>query len=212
MARLIRLTVGLAFVFVSPAFADTWLVNDNGTVAKSHQRMLRDVHVGLPAGTFRVLFDGCTFGGAPHAQGCIDPAQPNIIHLHPLGGRIGRPSRRQRHFRRLTLLHELGHVWDQWYLIDSERLWIAGLWNLRGWGVEHASAIGDPAVELFAEAYAFCAAYPRGRRRGWASYVGLVDTSVSERGRVRALGAVCSLVERRTPVITRMAARERAPL
>jgi hypothetical protein len=110
--------------------------------------------VPTPPGDVTVNLASCP--GAPAwSAACVNPAT-RIIHL----GREGRDS--------VTLLHELGHVFDAYILDDAGRAQFQAI--TRRSGPWHAPAETNPPIEQFAEAYALCASYPVLRRSRLAMY------------------------------------------
>ena len=126
--------------------------------------------VPTPPGEVTVKLAGCPDAPAWSAA-CVNPAT-RVIHL----GSEGRDS--------VTLLHELGHVFDAYVLDDAGRAQFESVAGLSGPWENDAQA--NPPIEQFAEAYALCARYPVLRR----SRMGMYDYLATPRRHARVCAAI----------------------
>lgn len=121
------------------------------------QAWVSDAAVPTVPGRVTVVLGACP--GAPAwASACAKPAERTIY--------LGRQGRDE-----VTLMHELGHLYDHFMLSRAERERFKQLTGRRGAWSGPASA--DPPEEQFAEAYAMCAAYSalRTARLGMYGYL-----------------------------------------
>lgn len=96
-----------------------------------------------------------------------------IYLVEPLGGSD----------TRLTLAHELGHVWDAEHMTDQYRAAFTSQTGSSGrpWFSE-ADTPFDPG-EAFANAYAYCSMSPRARRREFRDDGGYPGIGINYQGR-----------------------------
>lgn len=156
-------------VFASPAGAVTLVLPDGTERPQPYQAWADAAHVPTPAGAVTLHLTPCPVGES--AAGCVLRGQ-RAIHLAPEGR------------NRRTLLHELGHVFDQSVLTAPSRARFQALVRRRGAWAGAAST--DPAEEKFAEAYAVCAQH----RRLTDNHFGMYDYTPSPRLHRR----VCALI------------------
>jgi hypothetical protein len=158
MRRIVVCAVLLAGLLVPAAAPATTLETDGGaTRPQPFQSWVDRAAVPTPPGLVRLSLAACP-GGPAWGAACASPAD-RAIHL----GSEGRDP--------VTLLHELGHLFDELVLDDTDRAAFQALLGRRGpW---FGPAASDPPNERFAEAYALCARYPRLRatRLGMYAYI-----------------------------------------
>jgi hypothetical protein len=150
-ARLAATLAGLALAAVlAPAVAQATTLHLAGGAPRPqpYQTWVDRSAVPTPPGVVTVNLAACP--GAPSwSAACVNPAT-RIIHL----GAEGRDS--------VTLLHELGHVFDAYVLDDAGRAQFQAI--ARAPGAWDGAAGSNPPIEQFAEAYALCARHPVLRR------------------------------------------------
>jgi len=143
-------------VLLLPAGADATILHLAGGPARPqpYQTWVDRAAVPTPAGAVTVNLASCP--GAPSwSAACVNPAT-RIIHL----GSEGRDS--------VTLLHELGHIFDAYHFDDAARAEFQAIIGRPGaW---EGPAQTNSLIEQFAEAYALCARYPVLRRSRTAMY------------------------------------------
>lgn len=159
-------------VWAMPAAAaaptDIELVGD--AQAQPYQSWVAASRVPTPPGQVNLVLGACP-GGPAWAAGCANPSERTIW--------LGVEGR-----NRVTLLHELGHLFDEYVLEAADRRRFQAIIGRRGaW--EGPAAI-DPPHEQFAEAYALCARHPRLRATRLGMY-GYVATPARHR-------AVCAVI------------------
>ena len=167
------LLIALVGSLLLPAAASaTTLVSGAGqSRPQPYQGWVDQSSVPTPGGVVTLELSDCPVGPA-WASACVLLDEAPTVHL----GAMGRD--------RATLLHELGHVFDEQVMTAADRTRFTSLLGLRGtW---HGDSAGDPPHEQFAEAYAFCARTARLRSTRLGMY-GYVATP----GRQRA---VCGLI------------------
>ena len=163
------LGIVLAGVLAGPAAATTLVLPDGTQRPQPYQSWVDAARVPTPPGIVTLHLAPCP--GAPTAGGCVARGS-RAIHLGP-GGRDRR-----------TLLHELGHVFDQTVLTTATRARFQAL--ARRSGAWAAMAGGDSAEEQFAEAYALCAQ----RSRLTSTWFGMYDWTPTPRRHART----CALI------------------
>jgi hypothetical protein len=131
--------------------------------------------VPTPPGVVTVHLGACP-GGPAWGAACAVP-ETRSMHLGP----EGRDP--------VTVLHELGHLFDDLVLDDTDRTAFAGIMRRRGAWLAAAST--NPLHEQFAEAYALCARYPRLRatRLGMYGYIATPRRHARVCAFIRAAGA-----------------------
>lgn len=163
------LGVVLAGLVAGPAGATTLVLPDGTQRPQPYQSWVDASRVPTPPGTVTLHLAPCP--AAPSAGGCVARGTSAIF----LG-----PSGRDRR----TLLHELGHVFDQAVMTPRARSRFQAL--SRRPGAWAAAAGGDSAEEQFAEAYALCAQ----RRRLTSTWFGMYDWTPTPRRHART----CALI------------------
>jgi hypothetical protein len=153
--RLIFALLALALAaLLAPAGAQATTLQVTGTGPLPYQAWVDRSAVPTPPGDVTVNLASCPDGPAWSAA-CVNPAT-RVIHLGP----DGRDS--------VTLLHEVGHIFDAYVLDDAGRAEFQAI--ARRPGPWEGSAASNPPIEQFAEAYALCANYPVLRRARMAMY------------------------------------------
>ena len=158
MRRIALCVAVLCGVLAPGATAATTLETDHGTPRpQPFQSWVDRAAVPTPPGPVRLSFASCP-GGPAWGAACALP-HARAIHL----GDEGRTP--------ITLLHELGHLFDELTLDAADRDVLAGA--LGGSGTWFGPAAADPPNERFAEAYALCALHRRLRatRLGMYGYI-----------------------------------------
>lgn len=188
----IGLLGALALAAPAPATAGSTLVGaDGGPLHGPYQGWVNRALMPTPPGRVTIDLTGCPV--MPDADGCVLLDRPDTIYLLGTARQAKREYRLRRY--RLTLNHELGHVFDVRLLDDDERRSFSELVGRAGRGWWDGD---EPAAELFAEAYAYCSAY-RGKVRRSAR----LDAHYGYRPSGGRHRAVCRLVHE--------AARDREP-
>jgi hypothetical protein len=137
------------------ATAATTLVTPDGALRpQPFQSWVDRAAVPTPPGVVTVSLGACP-GGPAWGAACADP-RTRTVHLGPQGRDP------------VTVLHELGHLFDELVLDDADRSGFRRI--LRRNGAWLAAASTNPLHEQFAEAYALCARYPRLRATRLAMY------------------------------------------
>jgi hypothetical protein len=147
------------------AHAVTLVLPDGTQRPQPYQAWVDAARVPAPPGLVTLQLAPCPVGGS--AGGCVIRGRSEIFLA---------PESRDRR----TLLHELGHVFDQSVMSRSARARFQSLVRRRGaWA---AAAGGDSAEEQFAEAYALCAQ----RTRLTDTHFGMYDYTPTPRRHARA--------------------------
>ena len=172
MVSLRPLIVSIVLALLVPATASaTTLATPDGAVRpQPFQAWVDRSAVPTPPGVVTLHLESCP-GGPAWGAACADSSALSI-HL----GSEGRD--------RVTLLHELGHIFDGRVLTDADRARLQAL--LGRPGAWDGPAADDPPHEQFAEAYALCARHPRLRATRLGMY-GYVATPARHR-------AVCAVI------------------
>jgi hypothetical protein len=166
---------GLALAAVAPAAAAAaQLVDPAGAPVRGPYQAWADAsHMPALDGRVTLRIERCP--PRPAVDGCVLFSSPREIYLRP-----------DADMPRLTLLHELGHLFDLHFLDDGERQALKALLRQEGRDWWHGA---EPPGERFAEAYALCARYRRLRRiPDWTSY--------SYRPTLRRHRAICKRIRR----------------
>jgi hypothetical protein len=144
-----------AAALLAPAGAGATTLQITGAAGPApYQAWVNRSAVPTPPGDVTVNLASCPDGPAWSAA-CVNPAT-RIIHLGP----EGRDS--------VTLMHEVGHIFDAYVLDDAGRAEFQAITGRPGpW---QGAASSNPPIEQFAEAYALCANYPVLRRSRMAMY------------------------------------------
>jgi len=165
------LLIALVVSLLLPAAASaTTLVSGDATRPQPYQGWVDRSEVPTPSGMVGLELSSCPVGPA-WASACVFFAERRV-HL----GAMGRD--------RATLLHELGHLFDEESLTDADRARFKTLTGARGPWLGDPAA--DPPFEQFAEAYSICARYGRLRSTRLGMY-GYIATPARHR-------AVCGLI------------------
>ena len=136
----IALVLAAFALLAGSAQASTLTLPDGTQRPQPYQAWVDAARVPTPAGAVVLQVAPCPI--APSAAGCVFRGRKEIFLS---------PTSRDRR----TLLHELGHVFDQTVMTAGARARFQALARRRGaWS---SSAGGDSAEEQFAEAYALCA-------------------------------------------------------
>jgi hypothetical protein len=153
-ALLLALAAGL-LAFPAGASAGTTLVTQDGAPRpQPFQSWVDRAAVPTPPGVVTVALRACP-GGPAWGAACADPLA-RTVYLGP----EGRDP--------VTVLHELGHLFDALVLDDRDRAGFRSLMHRRSAWIAAAST--NPLHEQFAEAYALCARHPRLRATRLAMY------------------------------------------
>jgi hypothetical protein len=153
-ALLLAVAAGCLLGPAGASAATTLAAPDGALRPQPFQSWVDRAAVPTPPGVVTVALDACP-GGPAWGAACADP-QTRTVHLGP----EGRDP--------VTLLHELGHLFDEYVLDGADRSAFRGI--LRRRGAWLAAAATNPLHEQFAEAYALCANYPVIRRSRMAMY------------------------------------------
>src|SRR3712207_2420093 len=169
MARLGLLTLVLLALLPATASATTLVTPGGAQRPQPYQSWVDRSAMPTPAGEVTLFLDACPDGPA-WAAACASPFERSI-HL----GAEGRT--------RMTLLHELGHLFDATVLTDADRARFQALIGRPGPWTGPPSA--DPPHEQFAEAYAMCARrdHLSSTRLGMYAYVATAQRHRREIGR-----------------------------
>ena len=176
--RVLVLAVLTLAAAAAPASAVTLQRPDGPLGPQPYQSWADRALVPTPPGLVTLHLAPCPT--AASAAGCVLRGRPEVF-LAP-----GAQDRK-------TLLHELGHVFDQSVLTDPLRRTFQSV--LRRPGVWAGAASVDPAEERFAEAYALCAQ----RRRLSQVHFGMYDYTSTPRQHART----CALIRRAAAAPTR---------
>jgi hypothetical protein len=154
------LAIAALALLAGPAAASTLVLADGTQRPQPYQGWVDAAHVPTPPGAVTLRVAPCPV--AQSAGGCVLRGRHEIFLS---------PASRDRR----TLLHELGHIFDQTVMTPAARARFRALVGRRGaWA---AVAGGDSAEEQFAEAYALCAQ----RRRLSDTHFGMYDYSPTPR-------------------------------
>ena len=158
LRSVIALAVVALALLAGSAQASTLVLPDGTQRPQPYQAWVDAARVPTPPGAVTLQVAPCPI--APSAGGCVFRGRREIF-LSPF-------SRDRR-----TLLHELGHVFDQQVMTPGARARFQALVRRRGaWA---SSTGGDSAEEQFAEAYALCAQ----RTRLSSTHFGMYDYTPS---------------------------------
>lgn len=135
------LLVLLAAALFTPAATGVTLLKPGGTAwGGTWQRWADESLLPTPAGTVTLVADRCpAYASDDSILGCVYTAQ-RLVYV-----------RRDTSDRRLTLLHELGHLIEAENATPQERA---------AWAAANGLTWGTAAREAFANAYAHCARWP----------------------------------------------------
>lgn len=143
----------------SPAAATTLARPDGTPWVGTWQRWVDQALLPTPAGRVTLIPDRCpAYATDRDSVGCAYLAE-RVIYV-----------RRDHRERRLTLLHELGHIVEHEQATDQERA---------AWAASQGLQWGDVARERFANAYADCARWPA--PSWWSARVCEFIRSIAER-------------------------------
>ena len=163
MRRLVTaaaLALAALVLVAGPAQAVTLTLPDGTQRPQPYQAWADAARVPTPAGAVALQLSPCP--GAPSAAGCVLRGSREVFLA---------PGSQDRG----TMLHELGHVFDQTTMTPAARSRFQSLVRHRGaWA---AAAGGDSAEEQFAEAYALCAR----RARLTSTHFGMYDYTPTPR-------------------------------
>jgi hypothetical protein len=132
------------------------LVDSAGApLAGPHQNWVHASRMPVVDGTVAVHLEACP--PRPELDGCVLFGSPRRIYLRP-----------DSRWSRITLYHELGHMFDLELMDEADRRRFASLLGQPGQGWWDGE---EPPAERFAEAYALCSRYRRLRAMpSWTGY------------------------------------------